>query len=249
MLGNVSGKKLQVLVHKLKLSFKLDENGCSFGRHRGEGEAARRSFPASTVGIVSWTCPENATMGLFFLQGDKKGNQKVEIPDCHIMSSSSNSSSGPDEMDSQKQGDDEIVEHNDQPASSNMTYSLTGFGSMLHGSSPGSIKSMEAKNSELKTICVDSSSKITVKATYKEDTVQFKFEPSVGCFQLCEQVAQRFKIQNGSFRLNYLDDEEEWVMLVSDSDLYECLEMLVCRITKSQVSTSRCTLCYGQFYQ
>ncbi|XP_039072081.1 protein NLP8-like [Hibiscus syriacus] len=167
-------------------------------------------------------------MGLFFLQGDKKGNQKVEIPDCHIMSSSSNSSSGPDEMDSQKQGDDEIVEH---------------------GSSPGSIKSMEAKNSELKTICVDSSSKITVKATYKEDTVQFKFEPSVGCFQLCEQVAQRFKIQNGSFRLNYLDDEEEWVMLVSDSDLYECLEMLVCRITKSQVSTSRCTLCYGQFYQ
>ncbi|KAE8702942.1 Plant regulator RWP-RK family protein, putative isoform 2 [Hibiscus syriacus] len=147
------------------------------------------SFPASSVGAVSWTCPENATMGLFFRQGDNKGNKKVEIPDCHFMSRSSSSSSGPDEMDSRKQGDDEIVEYNDQPASSNMT------------------------------------SKITVKATYKEYTARFKFEPSAVCFQLYEQVAKRFKIQNGTFRLNYLD-EEEWVTLISDSDLLECLEML-----------------------
>ncbi|KAK8549238.1 hypothetical protein V6N13_008915 [Hibiscus sabdariffa] len=188
------------------------------------------SFPAASVSAASWTCPENATMGLSFCQGEyrwglNKGNPKVEIPDCHFVSRSSNFSAGPDEMNSQKEGGDEIVECNDQP-NSNLTYSSNGSASVLHGSSSGSLKSTEAKNSELKTICVDSSSKITVKATYKEDTVRFKFEPSAGCFQLYEQVAKRFKIQNGTFQLNYLDDEEEWVMLVSDSDLHECLEML-----------------------
>ncbi|KAK8498830.1 hypothetical protein V6N12_053051 [Hibiscus sabdariffa] len=188
------------------------------------------SFPAASVSAASWTCPENATMGLSFCQGDNrwglnKGNPKVEIPDCHFVSRSSNFLAGPDEMDSQKEGGDEIVECNDQP-NSNLTYSSNGSASVLHGSSSGSLKSTEAKNSELKTICVDSSSKIIVKATYKEDTVRFKFEPSAGCFQLYEQVAKRLKIQNGTFQLNYLDDEEEWVMLASDSDLHECLEML-----------------------
>ncbi|KAE9452826.1 hypothetical protein C3L33_15263, partial [Rhododendron williamsianum] len=67
---------------------------------------------------------------------------------------------------------------------------------------------------------------ITVKATYKEDMVRFKFEPSLGCSQLYEEVAKRFKLQMASFQLKYLDDEEEWVLLVSDSDLRECLEIL-----------------------
>ncbi|GMJ01704.1 NIN-like protein 8 [Hibiscus trionum] len=240
---------------------KLDENKGSFGGHNGEAarsvlfpsicqEVKQRSgpsidcsedsksvaadagsFPTAGVGAVSWTCPENATMGLSFRQGDNrrglnKRNPNVEIPDCHFMSRSSNFLAGPDDMDGQKEGDDEIVEYNNQPTSSNLTYSSNGSVSMLHGSSSGSLKSMEAKESELKITCVDSSSKITVKATYKEDTVRFKFEPSAGCFQLYEQVAKRFKIQNGTFQLNYLDDEEEWVMLVSDSDLHECLEML-----------------------
>ncbi|KAF2300309.1 hypothetical protein GH714_011645 [Hevea brasiliensis] len=40
------------------------------------------------------------------------------------------------------------------------------------------------------------------------------------------KVAKRFKLQNGAFQLKYLDDEQEWVMLVSDSDLQECVEIL-----------------------
>jgi hypothetical protein len=64
-----------------------------------------------------------------------------------------------------------------------------------------------------------------VKATYGDDTIRFKFEPSAGCFQLYEEVEKRFKLQKGTFQLKYLD-EEEWVMLVSDSDLQECLEIL-----------------------
>ncbi|KAG7589138.1 RWP-RK domain [Arabidopsis suecica] len=39
-------------------------------------------------------------------------------------------------------------------------------------------------------------------------------------------VEKRFKLQDGSFQLKYLDDEEKWVMLVTDSDFQECLEIL-----------------------
>ncbi|XVF37631.1 hypothetical protein REPUB_Repub20aG0026100 [Reevesia pubescens] len=189
------------------------------------------SFQAASVGTAPWTCLENATMGSYFRGGGdrwglNKGNMKVEDSDCHFGSRSSSSLAAADEMDTRMEGDDGIVEHNHQPTSSSMTDSSNGSGSMSHGSSSSSRSFQEAKNSKLNTICVDSSSKITVKATYKEDTVRFKFEPSAGCFQLYEEVAKRFKIQNGTFQLKYLDDEEEWVMLVSDSDLQECLEIL-----------------------
>ncbi|KAK8703529.1 hypothetical protein V6N13_047184 [Hibiscus sabdariffa] len=211
---------------------KLDENKCSFGANNGE--AARSvlipsicqevkklsvplmncsedsksvsldagSFPAASAGTISWTCPENATMGSFFRQGDNrwglnKGNPKVEISDCCFVSRISNSLVAADELDNRKEGDDDIVEY---------------------GSSSGSPKSLEAKNSEVKTMW---------------------------CFQLYEEIAKRFKIQNGTFRLNYLDDEEEWVMLVSDSDLHECLEMMEharTRNVKFQLRDVPCTM-------
>ncbi|XP_057749128.1 protein NLP8-like isoform X3 [Arachis stenosperma] len=69
-------------------------------------------------------------------------------------------------------------------------------------------------------------SKITVKAVYKEDIIRFKFDPAAGCLQLYEEVATRFKLQIGSFQLKYLDDDEEWMMMVNDSDLKECIEIL-----------------------
>ncbi|CAE5963176.1 unnamed protein product [Arabidopsis arenosa] len=44
--------------------------------------------------------------------------------------------------------------------------------------------------------------------------------------QLYKEVGKHFKLQDGSFQLKYLDDEEKWVMLVTDYDLQECLEIL-----------------------
>lgn len=116
-------------------------------------------------------------------------------------------------------------EHNN-PTSSSMTDSSNASGSMVNGSSSGSQSIENQKHSKVKSICVDSESKFAVKANYRGDTIRFKFDPSVGCFQLYEEVAKRFKLQNGSFQLKYLDDEEEWVMLVNDSDLKECVEVL-----------------------
>lgn len=66
----------------------------------------------------------------------------------------------------------------------------------------------------------------TVKATYKSDTVRFKLLPSMGCLHLYEEVGKRFKLSIGTFQLKYMDDEEEWVLLTTDSDLHECIEVL-----------------------
>ncbi|RYR22914.1 hypothetical protein Ahy_B03g068203 isoform C [Arachis hypogaea] len=90
----------------------------------------------------------------------------------------------------------------------------------------GSRKFENRKHLKAKSPCVDRGSKIIVKAAYKEDMIRFKFDPAAGCLQLYEQVATRFKLQIGSFQLKYLDDEEEWVWMVNDSDLEECIEIL-----------------------
>lgn len=121
-----------------------------------------------------------------------------------------------DEMES-----DGLTEHN-QATTSSMTDSSNASGSM--SSSPNS--NDKQRQSEDKMSNEDSGPRITIKATYKEDTVRFKFEPSTGCLHLYEEIANRFKIQLGTFQLKYLDDEEEWVMLVSNSDLQECLEIM-----------------------
>ncbi|CAH8333279.1 unnamed protein product [Eruca vesicaria subsp. sativa] len=108
-----------------------------------------------------------------------------------------------------------------------MSDSSNGSGAVMMGSS--STTSMDDRN-QMRTHKSSSgqseSPTLTVKATYKEDTIRFKFESSVGCSQIYKEVGKRFKLQDGSFQLKYLDDEEEWVLMVTDSDLQECLEIL-----------------------
>ncbi|EXC33984.1 Protein NLP8 [Morus notabilis] len=173
---------------------------------------------------------EKASFGFYHAKevrtlNQRKINSKFENSDCHHVFRDSVCLDAGDEMDTVGDGANELIEHN-QPASSSMTDSSNGSGSMLHGSSSSSQSFENPKHPKGKTSCVDSSSKIVVKATYKEDTVRFKFDASAGCLQLYEEVAKRFKLQTGTFQLKYLDDEEEWVMLVSDMDLQECLEIL-----------------------
>ncbi|XP_010469302.1 PREDICTED: protein NLP9-like [Camelina sativa] len=120
-----------------------------------------------------------------------------------------------------------IVEPN-QSISSSMSDSSNSSGAVLLGRSS---TSMEKNWNQIRTHNNSgesgSSSTLTVKATYRDDTVRFKLDPYlVGCSQLYREVAKRFKLQEGAFRLKYLDDEEEWVMLVTDSDLHECFELL-----------------------
>ncbi|XP_047336894.1 protein NLP9-like isoform X2 [Impatiens glandulifera] len=121
---------------------------------------------------------------------------------------------------------DDLKELN-QPTSSGMTDSSNGSGStaQVSSSSTPSFGFGERQNNRIYSNI--GGSKITVKATLKGDTVRFKFDPSVaGSVKLYQEIAMRFKLHVGSFELKYLDDEQEWVMLVDNSDLQECLEIL-----------------------
>jgi hypothetical protein len=156
----------------------------------------------------------------------KNGGIILENSDTCIVPRSSLPFVAAEEMDTKMEGDDGNVERN-QPTCSSMTDSSNSSGSIMHGSISSSPSFGERKHSEEKTSFGDGDLKITVKARYREDIIRFKFDPSAaGCFQLYEEVSKRFKLQTGTFQLKYLDDEEEWVLLVSDSDLLECLEIM-----------------------
>lgn len=111
--------------------------------------------------------------------------------------------------------------------SSSMSDSSNGSGAVLVRSSSTSMEQDQNQMLRTHNSSGESGSLLTVKATYRDDTIRFKLDPYVvGCSQLYKEVAKRFKLQESAFQLKYLDDDEEWVMLVTDSDLQECLEIL-----------------------
>nr|XP_016455855.1 PREDICTED: protein NLP9-like [Nicotiana tabacum] len=194
---------------------------------------AMSSRPASRT--MPLTNSRNASLGSFHTkEGCRRwglDNDTLDNFECHFTSRCSYSKAAGGDGDTKMKGDNEmdgdggVIEHN-QASSSAMTDSSNGSESMMNGSSSSSRSRGARNHSKVEANFGDSGSTITVKATYKEDTTRFKFEPSAGCFQLYEEVAKRFKLQTGTFQLKYLDDEEEWVMLVNDADLHECLEIL-----------------------
>ncbi|KAE9593310.1 putative transcription factor Nin-like family [Lupinus albus] len=173
------------------------------------------SYRTTCPWTKSQDCPDQTYPGSVLEKDTGSLNKSRHDIECH-----NSSSLVADEMEIGG-----AVEHN-HPTPSSMTDSSSGSGSTMHGSSSSSQISENQKQSKRKSTCVDSESKIIAKATYREDTIRFKFDPSIGCSQLYAEVATRFKLQNGSFQLKYLDDEKEWVMLVNDSDLQECVEIM-----------------------
>ncbi|KAJ6806061.1 protein NLP2-like [Iris pallida] len=113
--------------------------------------------------------------------------------------------------------DANVMKEHSQPSSSNMTDSSSGS-----ASSCPTFK----KNSIGNVLAATDDPIITVKATYQDDTVRFKFLPSMGCQLLFEEIGKRFNLSEGMFHVKYMDDEEEWVMLACDSDLQEGMEVL-----------------------
>lgn len=66
---------------------------------------------------------------------------------------------------------------------------------------------------------------VTIKATFREDIIRFRFSLSSNIVELKEEVAKRFKLEVGTFEIKYLDDDHEWVLIACDSDLQECLDI------------------------
>ncbi|PWA50647.1 PB1 domain, RWP-RK domain protein [Artemisia annua] len=70
-----------------------------------------------------------------------------------------------------------------------------------------------------KTTLKNSVKPLTIKATYKEDTVRFPFILSDGLTKLKEQIATRFPLKLESFRLKYEDKDGDIILIACDSDL------------------------------
>ncbi|XP_037421877.1 protein NLP2-like [Triticum dicoccoides] len=121
--------------------------------------------------------------------------------------------------------------------------SLASSSSMTDCSSGGTSSDGTLKKC-FKSRSVDgSNASIVVKAAYKDDTVRLKLLPSMKYENLLEEIAKRLKLSVGAFQLKYKDDEDEWVILASDADLQECLDVLDTtgsRIVKIQVRDVPC---------
>lgn len=74
---------------------------------------------------------------------------------------------------------------------------------------------------------------VTIKASFKEDIVRFRFPYSGGVIVLKEEVAKRLRMDVGTFDIKYLDDDHEWVKLACNADLEECME--ISRLSGSHV--------------
>ncbi|GJN27170.1 hypothetical protein PR202_gb15167 [Eleusine coracana subsp. coracana] len=113
-------------------------------------------------------------------------------------------------------GDGQEAKEHTNPSTSGMTDSSSGS-----ASSQPTFKGNPGHARKDRT-----SPALTVKATYNGDTVRFKFLPSMGWYNLLEEIAKRFKLVAGAFQLKYKDDEDEWVILANDSDLQECVDVM-----------------------
>lgn len=66
---------------------------------------------------------------------------------------------------------------------------------------------------------------ITIKATYRGDMIRFRISLSSSIVELKEQVANRLKLEVGTFHVKYLDDDHEWVPVACDADWQECVDI------------------------
>nr|GEY16478.1 hypothetical protein [Tanacetum cinerariifolium] len=80
----------------------------------------------------------------------------------------------------------------------------------------------EETSSPLKKLRIDSVPvpSVTVEVTCEEDVTSFHFPISPGLFEVIKnKVAQWFKLEVKEFTLKYLDNEDDWISILSDADL------------------------------
>ncbi|KAL8150372.1 hypothetical protein V2J09_020180 [Rumex salicifolius] len=67
---------------------------------------------------------------------------------------------------------------------------------------------------------------VTIKATFRDDIIRFRFSLSSNIVDLRDEIAKRLKMEVATFEIKYLDDDNEWVLIACDSDLQECLDII-----------------------
>ncbi|XP_010908915.2 protein NLP2 [Elaeis guineensis] len=207
----------------------LEEEACLVGRNKigNSGQPQLHHHEANKASIppfgMSDKCKVTSGGGLSSLAKEKcchgassKDGFGPERIKCSTRSKSSSSIAIVEEMHTQMDASEQIIEQS-HPSYSSMADSSSGSAS----SCPTVKRSLKNNMS-----ATDFGSAIRVKATYKEDTVRFRFSLSMGFHQLIQVIEKRFKLCSGTFQLKYMDDENEWVNLADESDLQECVEVL-----------------------
>lgn len=67
---------------------------------------------------------------------------------------------------------------------------------------------------------------VIVKVIFGVDIVWFKFLVGFGYLDLRNEVGWRLKVDDYGFDLKYLDDEEEWMLIMCDVDVKECIDVV-----------------------
>lgn len=76
------------------------------------------------------------------------------------------------------------------------------------------------------TIYVVNDVSITVKAIYKDDMIKFSFSLFEKKKDLEEKVAKRLNLPLGSFKIKYLDEDNDWILATCDEDLHSSIKAL-----------------------
>ncbi|KAK3013988.1 hypothetical protein RJ639_008148 [Escallonia herrerae] len=67
---------------------------------------------------------------------------------------------------------------------------------------------------------------VTIKATYAHDIIKFQITSSSTMTELSENLTERLPLTGKSLRIEYQDDEGDWVLLACEKDLQYCLTSL-----------------------
>lgn len=67
---------------------------------------------------------------------------------------------------------------------------------------------------------------VTIKVKFEDDTIKLEFCPLSGMEKLLNEVAIRLSLKVGGFKLKYLDEDDDNILLACDADLQLYLKSL-----------------------
>nr|GEU71886.1 protein NLP7-like isoform X1 [Tanacetum cinerariifolium] len=72
--------------------------------------------------------------------------------------------------------------------------------------------------------CSDSNT-LTIKAEYGDDLIKFHLPISLATFEAIEtEICDRFMLVPATYKLKYLDEVKEWILMTSDQDMRDCIK-------------------------
>ena len=64
-----------------------------------------------------------------------------------------------------------------------------------------------------------------IKAEYADDIIKIRLGNSQATLVTVEnEIGKKFKLKHGTFKIKYLDEDEEWILMTSDQDLSDCIQ-------------------------